>query len=183
MKKIVFILAALSVFYIKSSAQFNKGDYIAGGSFEANFLSPANSNADNHHISFDPRFGYYFMNGFASGIDLTVAFNKTGNNKSSDVGGGPFLRYHILKYLYAEVSYQYLVHNSGYSDSAKSIFTQTALNENEYAGGLGYIFKLSRHLALEPRLFYDVYTTHGSEISAGPVFSIGFHNYFWKYER
>jgi hypothetical protein len=123
------------------------------------------------------------MNGFATGIDLTAAFNKTGENKTSEFGGGPFVRYHIMKYLYAEVSYQYLLHNADNTDSLKTRYGQTSFNENKYAGGLGYVFKLSRHLAIEPRLFYDVYTTHGSEISAGPAFSIGFHNYFWKYER
>lgn len=182
MKKILFILAAFQLFSIAIFAQFQKGNYIVGGELEANFTSPSNSNSHNYHIAFDPRVGYYFMNGFASGIDLTAAFNKNGNDKSSDVGGGPFLRYHILKYLYAEVSYQYLLHNTASPDSSKSII-KTSLNENKYAGGLGYIIKLSKHLAIEPRLFYDVYTAHGSEISSGPVFSIGFHNYFWKYER
>jgi len=183
MKKIFFLLAAASFFYLQSRAQFEKGNYILGGSFEANFISPANTGTNNHHVSFDPKVGYYFMNGFAAGVDLTSAFNKTGNEKSSDVGGGPFFRYHILRYFYAEISYQNLLHNSQQPDSTKPGSVQTVFDENRYAAGLGYIIKLSKHLAVEPRLFYDVYTANGSEISAGPVFSIGFHNYLWKYER
>lgn len=183
MKKLFFLLAAASFLCIKSSAQFEKGNYIVGGEFEANFTSPTSGDVHNHHIAFDPRVGYYFMNGLAAGIDLTGEFNKTGNEKSNDFGGGPFVRYHLTKYLYAEGSYQYLEHNVQTDDVAKSVITEASFNENKYAGGLGYIIKVSKHLAIEPRLFYDVYTAHGSEISAGPVFSIGFHNYFWKYER
>jgi hypothetical protein len=180
MKRILFVFAAIIFFALRSSAQFEKGNYIVGGSFEANFVSPTNSDVQNHHISFDPRFGYYFLNGFAAGLDATVAFNKTGNNTSSDVGGGPFVRYHILKYLYAEVAYQYLVDNAKSFNSSKSDFVYSTKGENKYEGGFGYIFMLNKHVAIEPRLFYDVYTAGGSSLSAGPVFSIGIHNYFWK---
>jgi hypothetical protein len=182
MKCVLLGFAAIIFFSVRSSAQFEKGNYIIGGSFEANFTSPANSSVHNHHIGFDPRVGYYFMNGFASGIDMTTAFNKNGNNNSNELGGGPFVRYHILKYLYAEVSYQFLVANTKSPDPAKTNFMYTTADENKYAGGLGYIFRVSRHLGIEPRLFYNIYTAHGSSISAGPVFSIGFHNYLWKHE-
>src|SRR3954466_9077211 len=88
----------------------------------------------------------------------------------------------ILKYFYAEVSYQYVVNNAKYSDTSKSSFTHTTVGESKYAAGLGYIFKLSRHIAIEPRLFYNIYTASGSPVSSGPVFSIAFHNYLWKHE-
>ena len=180
MKKILFVMAAIIFFSVRSSAQFEKGNYIIGGSFEANFVSPTDSDVHNYRISFDPRFGYYFLNGFAAGIDGTVAFDKSGNNTSSDVGAGPFVRYHILKYLYAEVAYQYLVDHTNRPNSTKSGFVYTNTNQNKYEGGFGYIFMLNKHVAIEPRLFYDIYTAGGTAISAGPVFSIGIHNYFWK---
>jgi hypothetical protein len=180
MKRILFVFAAIIFFSLHSSAQFDKGSYIIGGSFEANFVSPTNSDVHDHHISFDPRFGYYFLNGFAAGLDGTVAFDKTGENTSSDVGGGPFVRYHILKYFYAEVAYQYLVDNTKRPNSTKSDFVYTTTNENKYEGGFGYIFMLNKHVAIEPRLLYDVYTADGHSISAGPIFSIGIHNYFWR---
>jgi hypothetical protein len=180
MKKISFALAAIVFFSLRSCAQFEKGNYIIGGSFEASFVSPTDTDVYNHHISFDPRFGYYFLNGFAAGMDATVAFDKSGNNTSNDLGAGPFVRYHILKYLYAEVAYQYLVHNTDRLNSTKPGFVYTTTNENKYEGGFGYIFMLNKHVAIEPRMFYDVYTAGGAAISAGPVFSIGIHNYFWK---
>jgi hypothetical protein len=181
MKNILFVMAAVVFFSLRSSAQFEKGNYIIGGSFQANFVSPTDSDVQDHHISFDPRFGYYFLNGFAAGMDGTVAFDKTGENTSSVVGAGPFVRYHILKYFYAEIAYQYLIDNTKRANSTKSDFVYTTTNENKYEGGFGYIFMLNKHVAIEPRLLYDVYAANGATISAGPVFSIGIHNYFWKF--
>jgi len=75
MRKILCVLVII-FFSLRLSAQFEKGNYITGGSFQANFISPANSSVHNYHIAFDPRVGYYFMNGFASGVDLTGGLIK-----------------------------------------------------------------------------------------------------------
>src|SRR3954452_17986230 len=131
MRKVLCVLVII-FFSLRLSAQFEKGNYITGGSFQANFISPANSSVHNYHIAFDPRVGYYFMNGFASGVDLTAGVNKTTNNTSNEFGGGPFVRYHILKYFYTEISYQYVVNKANYSDTSKSSFTNTTVRENKY---------------------------------------------------
>jgi hypothetical protein len=176
MKKIIPLLTVVLLINTCASAQFNKGNFIIGGSMEANFVTSTDSGYHNYHFAANPRFGYYFYKGFAAGIDLTAALNMTGTQKTNQFGGGPFVRYHILHYLYAEASYQYLLLSHNAESEEKTGISYPY--ENKYAAGLGYIIRLNNHIALEPRIFYDVYTSHGSGVASGPVFSIGFNHYF-----
>lgn len=135
MKKLLPLLVAIVFIHTCASAQFNKGNYIIGGSMEANFISSTDSSSHNYHFSANPRFGYYFAKGFAAGVDLTAALNMTGTTKTNQFGGGPFIRYHILHYLYAEGSYEYLLLRSGTTSEEKNSTTHPY--ENKYSVGLG----------------------------------------------
>lgn len=91
MKKLLIAsaLLLLSVVTYKANAQTEKNDWMVGGGFGFN---TAKSNSE---FKFSPNAGVFVINNLAVGANVVLDFSKSGTNKVTDVGIGPFVRYYF----------------------------------------------------------------------------------------
>jgi Outer membrane protein beta-barrel domain len=90
MKKILFALLITLFITATTKAQTFKGDWLVGGGLSLNTTS-------NTTIGIYPNGGYFFADNFAAGANVNINYQKTGNNKRTDLGIGPFARYYFGK--------------------------------------------------------------------------------------
>jgi hypothetical protein len=157
-------------FYLAGAglAQTEKGNGLIGGNLEVN------TSEDNSAIIITPMAGYFFADNFAAGANLNIDYQKTGDNKVTAFGIGPFARYYFASGLIRP-----LVHVNLNFTSAKykmptgsNTFTGT-----EYFLGGGAAAFLNRNVALETLIGYNHAAIENQDGTGGLNLKIGFQVY------
>lgn len=100
MKKLFCVLLSLGISLAYVNAQTTAGSIMLGGgiTFESTSVSGADTNES--EFTFSPSAGYFLMDNFAVGLNLTIGSIKEEagglDEKTSIFGIGPFARYYIF---------------------------------------------------------------------------------------
>lgn len=173
MKKYVCSIIALMVVVI-SNAQTEQGDWLVGGNFR---LNTADKNTE---IAFNPNAGYFFAENFALGANLSLNSSKSGNNKFTSFGIGPFARYYFTT---QNETIRPIVHGSFNYLSTKNkignISSSTNTGTNFFIGGGAAAF-ISNSVSIDALMGYDRTKYKNFDGSGGFAFNIGFQVYINK---
>jgi hypothetical protein len=167
MKKITFTLI-LAAFTILAFSQTDKGDWMVGGRIDIN------TGKNSTHIGFTPNAGVFFFENFAAGGTITFDYAKSGDNKTTDFGIGPFARYYFTHHkarplVHANVNYL--------SSKLKTpMFSSTNTGTNLFLGG-GLAYFINRNVSLEGLIGYSNTKYKNFEGSGGLRINIGFQVY------
>jgi hypothetical protein len=169
MKKTLLFVAMFFSLANAALAQTEKGNGLIGGNLELN------TSEDNSAIIVTPMAGYFFADNFAAGANLDINYEKTGDNKVTRFGVGPFARY----YFPGNATLRPLVHANLNFTSSK-IKTPTGSNSftgTEYFLGAGAAAFLNRNVALEALAGYDHTAFENQDGTGGFKLKIGFQVY------
>lgn len=158
MKKLfrTFFISVL-LLTLSSNAQITKGNWLVGGS--GNISSYENKYINNGTevsnkglgINISPNIGYFFINKFVAGANISIGYTKPqGYENSSSYGIGPFVRYYFLKEdkrinLLAQANYSFGATKSGINKS----------QSNGYGFKAGPVIFFNSSVALEVTLDYN----------------------------
>jgi hypothetical protein len=165
MRKLTIALFFLLVSTVVTFAQTQQGNFLLGGGFGVSFGNkqietpgPNNttivSKSRSTSLSFNPRVGFFIVNGFALGLD--AEFRSTGErNRDNDVRTtssyftlGPFVRYYFPINVFLDGRAGFGsgkgAASAGYNDA--KVFS--------YSFGAGYAAFLNDYVALEPIIRY-----------------------------
>jgi outer membrane protein len=170
MKKIILAILLSGVF-ITVNAQTEKGDWIVGGRIDLN------TSDNNTHIGFSPNGAYFLINNLAIGGNLMIDYSKSGDNKVTNLGIGPFARYYFTQAMarpLLQASVDYI------SRQIKDpIFSSTNNGVNIFiAGGLAVF--INENVAIEVLAGYSNTKYKGFDGSGGFNLGIGFQVYLKK---
>src|SRR5215218_6219558 len=91
MKRILFFQLLL-VLGFSAGAQTETGNFLLGGNLQLNTAK------NNTEITFSLSIGYFFVDNFAAGANITMSYSKVGESsdapKTTVIGIGPFVRYY-----------------------------------------------------------------------------------------
>ena len=193
MKKTICILFIISSLSTIGYSQFNKGRYMAGGSFNAN-RSNVNgaglygNDATTSSISFYPQVGYFFANNFAAGAGFqlgsytTKGLNPINNTKYkstiSTISFEPFARYYFFDNFYGQTTFK-VGNNRWESDSNTGAYKNKTTNKG-WSLSAGYAYMLNDHVALEPQIGYGIDYYESSPNQGNLFFKIGIQVYLGK---
>jgi len=90
MKKMLLSLTTCVIMATLVHAQTEKGDWLVGGLFQLNTAKT------NTHIGLTPMGGKFVIKNLAVGADLNFDYSKSGTDKVTQFGIGPFARYYFL---------------------------------------------------------------------------------------
>lgn len=156
MKKLVLLLSL--AFSLNAFSQIEKpitkGNMMLSGGgtiyySKINNENPSgNSESSLFNISLTPGLSYFIIDNLAIGLNATISYDGTKNNKMYTLGVGPMIKYYFSNgfFLNAEVGYNHL---EGISN------TSVAANYFSFKPGLGYAFFLNQKVSLEPGLSYE----------------------------
>lgn len=173
MKKIIISFFCLSLGLI-TKAQTEKGDWMVGGNFGLN------TSDNNTLISFTPSAGYFIVNNLALGGNFLLNSAKSGNNKTTTFGVGPFARYYFTSQTQIvrpilQGSFNYTSTKTKIGNSASS----TNTGSNYFIGGGAAAF-ISRNVSIDAIMGYDHTKLKGDNGSGGFAFNIGFQVYLLR---
>jgi outer membrane protein len=171
MKKFLLTLVFVSGILI-ANAQTEKGDWMVGGGFQ---LNTADNNTE---IALFPNAGAFIINNLALGGNLQFSYSKTGGNKITVFGIGPFVRYYFTNANVRPIlqgSLNYLSQTLKYTGVPSS----TSSGLNYFLGGGAAIF-ISDQVSLDALLGYDHTKVKDFEGSGGFAMTIGFQVYLLK---
>lgn len=173
MKKVSFILVAMLLFSA-ADAQTEKGDWMVGGYFRLN------TSDNNTEISFTPNAGLFVVDNLAVGGNIGLSHSKSGNNKYTSFGIGPFVRYYfttetqkVRPVLHG--AFNYLSTRNKIGNNASS--TNTGVNF--FVGGGAAAF-ISNSVSIDALIGYDRTKYQDFDGSGGFAFNIGFQVYVNK---
>lgn len=173
MKKYLCSLMALGMVVV-SNAQTEQGDWMVGGNFR---LNTADKNTE---IAFAPNAGYFFFENLAIGANIALNSSKSGNNKYTSFGAGPFARYYFTT---QTQTVRPIIHGSFNYLSAKNkignITSSTNTGTNFFIGGGAAAF-ISNSVSIDALLGYDRTKYKNFDGSGGFAFNIGFQVYINK---
>ncbi len=169
-----FLLTVLACAMMLSvMAQTDKGDWMVGGRIDLN------TGKNSTHIGFTPNAGLFLFQNFALGGTISFDYNKSGDNKTTDFGVGPFVRYYFTHHkarplLHANVNYL--------SSKVKAPgFSSTNTGTNMFLGG-GLAYFINRNVSLEGLIGYSNTKYKNFNGSGGLMLNIGFQVYLSKRE-
>ena len=173
MKKYVCSFLALTVVVI-SQAQTEQGDWLVGGNFR---LNTADKNTE---IAFNPNAAYFFVENLAIGANISLNSSKSGNNKYTSFGIGPYARYYFTTQNQTirpilQGSFNYLSAKNKISNITSSTNTGT----NFFLGGGAAAF-ISNSVSIDALMGYDRTKYKNFNGSGGFAFNIGFQVYINK---
>jgi hypothetical protein len=170
MKKI-FAIILLTGFAGLAKSQTSKGDWMVGGNIGLN------TNNSNTEISFTPTAGGFVANNFAVGGEFLLDYSKTGNNKVTNFGFGPFARYY-----FTTANVRPIVQGSlGYiSQHIKSGSLSSTNNGAHYFLGGGAAIFISNQVSLDILMGYDHYKYSDFDGTGGFKLGVGFQVYLLK---
>ena len=172
MKKIILGMLALAGL-TAANAQTEKGDWMVGGNFN---LNTADNNSE---ITFTPGAGAFIANNFAFGGTLALSFSKSGDNKYTVFGIGPFARYYFTT---ESQSVRPVIHGSFNFLSTKNkigSISSTNNGTNFFIGGGAALF-ISENVSIDALLGYDRTKYKNYSGSGGFAFNVGFQVYLLK---
>ncbi len=169
MRKILLSLV-LVLSFAYAQAQTEKGDWMVGGGFQLN------TSDDNTQIALTPNAGLFVINNLAVGGNLVFDYSKDGNNKITEFGIGPFVRYYFTKanvrpILHANLNFTSL------RIKAPS-FSNTENGLNYFLAGGAAIF-ISDQVSIDGLMGY-AHSKYGSSGNGGFALIIGFQVYLLK---
>ena len=197
MKKIVLLIVALVS--INSFSQTEKGKILIGAhsnlgasSFNFSFKTddtPSQKYGSSKGFSFSPNVGFFILDNFALGLDLSLSFSSSSNVNSNIENGfntssiGPFAKYYLLKDKFRPfLMVKYSIGRS------KNTQTDQFGNENSYKSslnslnaGAGAAYFINNYLSFEFSIDYtrnvlksiDNNPSNSRNISSGITSSIG----------
>ncbi|HEU4574388.1 MAG TPA: outer membrane beta-barrel protein [Chitinophagaceae bacterium] len=168
-KHLVFILLIGLAGLAK--AQTSNGDWMVGGNISLN------TNDNNTQINFTPTAGAFVINNLAVGGEFLLDYAKTGDNKVTNFGFGPFVRYY-----FTNANVRPIVQGSlGYiSQNVKNgTFSSTNNGTHYFLGGGAAIF-ISHQVSLDILMGYDHSKYSDFDGSGGFKLGVGFQVYLLK---
>jgi hypothetical protein len=151
-----------------SNAQITKRNWMVGGSgtFSKQEQESIAGKIKSSRLILTPNIGYFFVDKFAAGIKPSLDFYKNTVNarddKNTQVGIGPFVRYYFLPVdkivnLFAEADYRYSSGSNGY-------------RQNLYFFSAGPVVYFNTSVGLEFTLNYEIVKRGDAAISAKTIF-------------
>lgn len=172
MKK-VFLSALLVGFVSVLNAQTQKNDWMVGGNFRLN-------TADNNtQIAFTPNAGLFIIDNLAVGANFSLSYEKSGNNKYTAFGVGPFARYYFTT---ESQTIRPIVHGSFNYQSRKTTIANVSSTNNgiNYFLGGGAAAFISPTVSIDALMGYDHTKYSNTDGNGGFAFNIGFQVYINK---
>lgn len=173
MKKICLAFIAMAGF-VSVNAQTQQNDWMVGGNFRLN-------TADNNtQIAFTPNAGFFVIDNLAVGGNFNLSYSKSGNNKFTSFGVGPFARYYFTTDAQTvrpivHASFNYLSTKNKIANVASS----TNTGSNYFLGGGAAMF-ISNNVSIDALMGYDHTKYKNSNGSGGFAFNVGFQVYINK---
>lgn len=166
MKKIILFCSVLLA-GTPLLAQTEQRDWLVGGNFALN-------TSRNTTISLSPSAGYFFLNNFAAGGTLQLSYNKSGDNKTTVFGFGPFARYYFgKKELKPFIATEYIFTSNKFDNPS---FTST-VNGADFFIGPGLAAFVNEHVAIETLVGYVNSKVSDVPSDGGIAVRIGFQIY------
>ncbi len=173
MKKSLLSIIALAGFIV-ANAQTEQGDWMVGGNFRLN------TSDKNTEIVFTPNAGIFVVDNLAIGGNFSLSHTKSGNNKYTSFGVGPFARYYFTT---ASQTVRPIIHGSFNYLSTKNkianVATSTNTGTNFFIGGGAAAF-ISNSVSIDAVMGYDRTKYKSFDGSGGFAFNIGFQVYINK---
>jgi Outer membrane protein beta-barrel domain len=173
MKKVLLGLIALTGITVLN-AQTQQGDWMVGGNFRLN------TSDNNTQIAFTPNVGAFVIDNLALGGNINLSYSKSGNNKYTSFGFGPFARYYFTTQNQTvrpivQGSFSYLSTKSKIGNTTSS----TNTGSNYFIGGGAAMF-ISNNVSIDALMGYDHTKYKSFNGSGGFAFNIGFQVYINK---
>jgi hypothetical protein len=106
-------------------------------------------------LNLSPGAGYFIIDNFAIGANLTTTYYKQGLNKYYTLGLGPWARYYFDNGVFVKAETNFILfHGMGSNNSRQRTYS--------IAPGVGYAIFLNQNVSLEPCLSYTFSHTHYS---------------------
>lgn len=172
MKKILVVLALLAGVQ-QLCAQTSTNDWMVGGNFRLNTTD------NNTQIAFTPNAGIFIVDNLAFGGNFSLSYSKSGNNKYTTFGIGPFLRYYFTTETQAV---RPIVHGSfNFLSNKQKIGSLSSTNSgtNFFVGGGAAMF-ISKNVSIDALMGYDRTKYKNFSGSGGFAFNVGFQVYLLK---
>lgn len=172
MKKILIVMALLAGVY-NLNAQTAKNDWMVGGNFRLN------TSDNNTQIAFTPNAGMFIAENLAFGGNFSLSYSKSGNNKYTSFGIGPFMRYYFTT---ESQAVRPILHGSfNFLSNKQKIGSLSSTNSgtNFFVGGGAALF-ISQNVSIDALLGYDRTKYKNFSGSGGFAFNIGFQVYLLK---
>lgn len=173
MKRIFIAMLAMGTATV-INAQTQTGDWMIGGTFH---LNTANSNTQ---IAFTPNAGVFIIENLAVGGNLSFNYSKSGTNKYTSFGIGPFARYYFTTT--AEKVRPFIQGSLNYLSTKQTIANNTSSTNtglNYFVGGGAALF-ISPNVSVDALVGYDHTKYRDFAGSGGLAFNIGFQVYINK---
>jgi hypothetical protein len=179
MKKTILLFLIASTFYDHANCQITKGNWLVGGnaSFAFSNAGPRDNSSKTTDLRLVPNIGYFFMNKFAGGVQLS--FNRehikygASNNFSTfkNYSMGPFVRYYFLD---VDGQYNILMEGSYQFGNDKVETTNSTSNNstNIISFSAGPVIYFNSSIGIEFLLNYSSTGTSGYN-GRGNSFGIG----------
>lgn len=170
MKKILLSLAFM-ITVAATYAQTDKGDWMLGGNFQLN------TSDNNTQIAFTPNAGLFVIDKLAIGGNLLIDYSKIGNNKRTDFGIGPFVRY-----IFTNANVRPILHGSlnFLSSRVKTPLVSNTENGISYFLGGGAAIFISDQVSIDGIMGYSHAKYADFDGSGGFALTIGFQVYILK---
>lgn len=173
MKRILFTLV-LSAALVIANGQTEKGDWMVGGGFRLN------TSDNNTEITLNPNAGMFVINNLALGGNFELSYTKTGDNKVTGFGIGPFVRYYFTNANVRPILHGHLDYISVRLKSS-GLPSNTRSGINYFLGGGAAIF-ISDQVSIDGLLGYDHTKLKDFNGSGGFAMTIGFQVYLLKHQ-
>lgn len=172
MKKI-FLIILVTGMTICANSQTLKGDWMVGGNIGLN------TNNNNTEISLTPTAGGFVINNLAIGGEFLLDHSKTGNNKVTNFGFGPFVRYY-----FTNANVRPIVQGSiGYiSQNVKNGSFSSTNNGSHYFLGGGAAAFISNQVSVDFLMGYDHTKYSDFDGTGGFKLTVGFQVYLLQHQ-
>lgn len=153
MKKAIVVLLFLFLSNIYAQKALMKGAYTLGGNISYSSYSEEGDSENQNYFNFSPNVGYFFIDQFYTGIQLSYTYLSSGDYSSNTIGIGPEIRYYfILEKLnpFLGIGYSYNKSTSGDDDNENTNSTFTL------SGGADYF--VTDYFAIEGSIRYSFIT-------------------------
>jgi outer membrane protein len=170
MRKILLSLTLVLAFAC-TQAQTERGDWMVGGSFQLN------TSENNTQIALTPNAGLFVINNLAIGGNVIIDYSKVGDNKRTDIGIGPFIRYY-----FTQAKVRPILHGSFNFISSRNktpLYSNTENGINYFLGGGAAIF-ISDQVSIDGLMGYAHSKYSDFDGSGGFALTIGFQVYLLK---
>lgn len=150
-KATLALVILVSLSQLLSAQTVGKGAWMLGGAAGFSSTKPKDAEDATTHIYLTPNIGYFIMNDLAIGVDVAFFSESTNGDSESNFGFGPFARYYIAKPIFVQAGY-----DLDASPFDSQLFQSGGGSTLHFA--VGYSWFLNNGVAIEPSLFYNIYS-------------------------